>query len=157
MTTPRKHSGDQSGFSLVEVLIASVVLIVGITAVIAAFPQAYRTTTDAGRMSVLNHLINEKMEELRSLEITDSDLSIATHPAQANDSGGNKYYPVPGLSEEYSLRWVVSAGPTDGGGTAEPEMRTVVVQATFMTRYTTAGAPLTTERSIEVRSLTYLY
>ena len=148
---------EDSGFTLIEVLIATVLLALGLTAVLAVFPQAYRTTTGAGRMSVLNHLVNQKMEELRSLALTDSDMSIGIHPAQSTDSDGNKYYAVAGFDEEYSLRWIIAAGPTDGTGTAEPEMRTVVVQATYDTRYNNSGVAQTTDWSIEVRSLSYVY
>ena len=157
MRAPLADVRKDSGFTLVEVLIATALLAIVLTSVLTVFPQAYHTTTNAGRVSVLNHLVSEKMEELRSYALTHADLSNGIHPTQATDSNGDNYYPVPGFGEQYSLRWIVGPGPTDGTGTAEPNMRTVVVQATYMTRYTSGGAALTTDLSLEVRALTYVY
>ena len=68
--------------------------------------------------------------------------------AQAFDSAGQRYYPVSGFDEDTSLRWQVSAGPTDGTGTAEPDIRTLAVEATYLVRYTAGGAPITGENSL---------
>ena len=144
-----RGTGSQSGFSLIEVLVASVILIVGVVGMLAAFPQAFRNTTNSGREAVLNHLTMEKAEELRGLPLAHADLAVGTHPAQVFDSGGQRYYPAVGFGEEISLRWRVSAGPTDGTGTAGPEIRTVVVEATYLVRYTMAGAPITSDNSLE--------
>ena len=138
----------ESGFSLVEVLIASVLLIVGVVSMLAVFPQSFRNSTNSGRAAVLNHLAVEKIEELRGLLLTHDDLTVGTHPAQGSDSTGQKYYPATGFDEDVSLRWRVSAGPTDGDGIAEPDIRTVVVEATYRVRYTLAGEPITNENSL---------
>ncbi len=140
---------SEAGFSLVEVLVASVLLIVGVVGMLTIFPQAFRNTTNSGREAVLNHLAMEKVEELRGLPLTHADLGVGIHPAQAFDSVGARYYPATGFGEEVSLRWEVSAGPTDGTGTAEPDIRTVVIDATHLVRYTAGGAPITGENSIE--------
>ena len=144
-----RETESQAGFSLVEVLVASVLLIVGVVGMLAIFPQAFRNTTNSGREAVLNHLTMEKVEELRGLPLAHADLSLGFHPAQAFDSAGQRYYPAPGFDEDVSLRWQVSAGPTDGAGTAEPDIRTVVVEATYLVRYTAGGAPITNENSLE--------
>ena len=151
-----RRTESQSGFSLIEVLVASVILIVGVVGMLAAFPQAFRNTTNSGREAVLNHLTMEKNEELRGLPLAHADLAVGTHPAQAFDSAGQRYYPATGFAEEISLRWQVSAGPTDGTGTAEPDIRTVVVEATYRVRYTTAGVPITDGNSLEASFETFL-
>ena len=140
---------SQAGFSLVEVLVASLLLIVGVVGMLTVFPQAFRNTTNSGRETVLNHLMMEKVEELRGLPLAHADLGAGTHPAQAFDSSGARYYPVSGFGEEVSLRWLVSAGPTDGTGTAEPDIRTIVIEATYLVRYTAGGAPITGDNSLE--------
>ena len=61
-----------------------------------------------------------------------------------------------GFNEDVSLRWQVSAGPTDGTGTAEPDIRTIVVEATYLVRYTAEGAPITGENSLEASVGTFL-
>jgi len=60
------------------------------------------------------------------------------------------------MNEAYSLRWVVAAGPTDQSGTPEPNMKTVTVEATFLMRYTSGGAPLVTPNSIETVFQTFV-
>ncbi len=152
----RARSSQQSGFALIEVLIASIVMIIGVFGILAVFPNAYHTTTASGRVSVLNHLAAEKIEQLRSLDYAAAELSAGIHPALGTDSSSNKYYPVPGFGEEHSLRWTVSDGPTDGGNNPEPEMKTIVVEATYLTRYTVAEAPIETAQSLGVVFRTYL-
>ena len=139
----------QAGFSLIEVLIASLLLVVGVVGMLAVFPQAYRDSTNSGRALALNHLAAEEIEVLRGLPLTHADLTVGIHPTPATDSAGQWYYPVPGFDEDFSLRWQVSAGPTDGTGTAEPGIRTVVVEATYRVRYTIAGVPITDQNSLE--------
>ncbi len=148
-TAHRSAGGAESGFTLIEVLIASVLMLVGVFGMLAVFPQAYGNSRDAGRVSVLNHLAAEKLEALRALNYSNSDLDPGLHPTLQNDSSGAKYYPVPGFNEAYSLRWTVLDGPTDGGGNPEPDIKTVVVEATYLTRYTLLGIPITADRSLE--------
>ena len=144
-----RETGSQAGFSLVEVLVASVLLIVGVVGMLAIFPQAFRNTTNSGREAVLNHLTIEKVEKLRGLALAHADLTVGVHPAQVFDSAGQRYYPVSGFDEDISLRWQVSAGPADGTGTAEPDIRTIIVEATYRVRYTAGGAPITGDNSLE--------
>ena len=150
------RSNDQSGFTLVEVLVASLVLVVGVLGMLAVFVQAFNDTTNSGRSVVLNHLAAEKLEELRSLPFDVDELSTGTHPDQANDATGQKYYPAPGFDEDISLRWEVGAGPTDGSGTPEPSIKTIVVEATYRVRYTVEGVPITSATSLEASSGTLI-
>lgn len=43
--------GDGSGFTLVEVLVASMILVVALLTLASMFPMGYRQITDAGRMT----------------------------------------------------------------------------------------------------------
>jgi len=43
--------GDRSGFTLVEVLVASMILVVALLTLASMFPMGYRQITDAGRMT----------------------------------------------------------------------------------------------------------
>jgi uncharacterized protein (TIGR02598 family) len=142
--------------TLVEVLVASVIMIVGLLSVMAIFPQSMGTARESSRILVLNRLATEQLEELRSLNYEDSDLSSGTHPTLQFDSNGDRYYPVTGFPEEYSLRWAVQAGPTDGSGTAEPNMKTIVVEATYWVRYTAGGVPIENPGSVTTQFQTLL-
>ena len=54
MKTSRKivrTLGDGSGFTLVEVLVASMILVVALLTLASMFPMGYRQITDAGRMT----------------------------------------------------------------------------------------------------------
>jgi len=145
-----------SGFTLIEVLVASVIMIVGVFGLMAVFPQAYRTTKDSGRQSVLHHLASEKLDELRSLDFDHSDLGTGVHPPAQTDSTGATYYPVPGFDEVYSLRWTVLPGPTDGTGTPMAGMKTVVVEAAHNVRYDAFGNPLASPRGPTTTLRTFL-
>lgn len=145
----RSSTSTQSGFTLIEVLVASLLMLIGVFGLLATIPQAYSISKDAGRVSVLNHLVSEKLEALRALDYSSTDLDPGTHPVQQSDTTGARYYPVPGFNEAFSMRWTVLDGPTDGGGNPEANMKTIVAEATYMTRYTTLGVPITTEKSLE--------
>ena len=131
-------------------------MIVGLVSVMAVFPQSLGTARESSRILVLNRLATEQLELLRSLNYEDSDLSSGAHPTLQFDSDGDRYYPVTGFPEEYSLRWAVQAGPTDGSGTAEPNMKTIVVEATYCVRYTAGGAPIENAGSVTTRFQTFL-
>ncbi len=147
---------DERGFSLIEVLVASVIMIIGVLGLLAVFPQSLNSTRQSGRMSVLNHLVTQKLEQLRAQDLSDADLALGTHPTIATDSRGDRYYPVPGFPELYSLRWTVTAGPTDATGTAEPDLRTVAIEATHLVRYDLLANPVSRPNSREATSLTFV-
>jgi hypothetical protein len=142
--------------TLVEVLVASVVLTVGVLGLFAVFPQALGSARDSSHKLVLQQLANEKLESLRALDYDDLDLALGIHPTQQADSNSAHYYPVPAFPEEYSLRWTVQAGPTDGGGTAEANMKTIVIEATYRVRYTLAEVPIVQDGGFTTRVHTYL-
>ncbi len=146
----------QAGFTLVEVLLASVIMLVGVFGLLAAFPQAFRSAKESGHRSVLNHLVSERLDDLRSLDYSDTLLSLGTHPAQVLDSQNQRYYPVSGFPEEFSLRWTVQSGPTDQSGTAEAQMKIVVVEGTYRVRYTSSGAAIEEADSSTIIVPTYL-
>lgn len=146
----------EAGFTLVEVLLASAIMLIGVFGVLSTFPQAFRSVKESGQRSVLTHLVSEKLEELRSLDPAHSSLGAGVHPATAFDSQGRHYYPVPGFPEEFSLRWTVQGGPTDGSGTAEAGLRTVIVEGTFLVRYTVSGTPIEQTGSITLVAPTVL-
>ena len=154
--TPSPTASPQEGLTRVEVLIASVILMVGVLGAMAVFPQAIGAAHQSSHRLVLNQLTNEKLESLRALDYNHDDLTVGVHPPQQFDSHGEVYYAVPGFAEDYSLRWTVQTGPTDGSGTAEPNIKTVVVEATYWVRYTLGGVPIEDDASLSIQVQTYL-
>ena len=88
---------DQAGFTLIEVMVASLIMLIGVFGIIAAFPKAFSTTVDAGKTMVLNHLAAAKMDELRALGFSHSDLNIGTHGTLVAHSGGDYLQSFPNL------------------------------------------------------------
>ena len=146
---------SESGFTLVEVLVASLIMIIGVFGVLASFPHAFRSAKESGHRSVLNHLVGERLDNLRSLDYADTSLALGTHPAQQIDSQSQRYYPVPGFPEEFSLRWTVTNGPTDQSGSSVVKMKIVVVEGTHLVRYTASGTPIAEIDSVTVVTPTY--
>ena len=97
MTENKKRARRaDGGFTLVEALIAVVVMSIGTFSLLAVFPQALDSVRKSGNTSILNHLASAKVEELRLLDYADTDLDIGTHPSLSTDGNGKKYYAVSG-------------------------------------------------------------
>ena len=135
---------------------ASLIMMVGVFGILAAFPHAFRSAKESGHRSVLNHLVSEKLDDLRSEDYSDSTLALGTHPTQELDTHHDLYYPVSGFPEEFSLRWTVSNGPTDKSGASVALMKIVVVEGTYLVRYTSSGTPIEETDSVTVVVPTYL-
>jgi prepilin-type N-terminal cleavage/methylation domain-containing protein len=76
------RSGER-GISLVEVLIALVVLSVGIMAIGGIFPAGTRTEMQTRMQSSANYYAQLKLEELRAIPWDDPALNAGRHPAGA--------------------------------------------------------------------------
>src|SRR5882762_3154842 len=82
--SPRPDSSGRSserGISLVEVLIALVVLSVGIMAVGGIFPAGTRTELQTRMQSTANYYAQQQLEQLRALHWDDAALNAGRHPA----------------------------------------------------------------------------
>ena len=89
----------QAGVTLVELLIALIVLSVGLMAVSQLFPAGTRNQQRDQLMTLAIHSAREKIEQLQGRAWSDPDLTIGRHPAgSAVDSipGGNlqRWYDV---------------------------------------------------------------
>ena len=117
---------DQRGTTLVELLVSLLILSVGIIGTIAVLPQAYKGITRAGRVSTLNHLGYQKLDELRTRaaeDWTDTNVTAGNHPATAIQRMVGSSMP------NYSITWVV----TDDRPAGETgEIRTIVVEVGYM-------------------------
>jgi type IV pilus assembly protein PilV len=104
--------GNQSGFTLLELLIATVILAIGLLGVAALQTVAIQGNVEGNDFTLASTMIGEKIEELRNMDFAD----IADHTdyvlvdgkvPQVQDAEPN--------SGEYLTRVVdVSDGPVDG-------------------------------------------
>ena len=62
-----RRLGDSRGFTIVEVLIASVVLLVAVLTLGAMFPVGYKQVADAGRMTLAVTAARQILEDLGAL------------------------------------------------------------------------------------------
>lgn len=111
----RRKSED--GFSLIEILVAGLFLIVAVVAILSLLPHAYTRVSRAGDLSVINHLGQQKIDELRSLPYTDANLA----------AGASHFDYGEGEEGLYTVKWdVVNDSPSAG-------MKSVTVEVGFKT------------------------
>jgi prepilin-type N-terminal cleavage/methylation domain-containing protein len=73
--------GSERGITLIEVLIALVVLSIGIMAIGGIFPASTRTQLQTRSLGTANYFAEQKAEELQTLHWTDPNLTTGRHPA----------------------------------------------------------------------------
>ena len=79
---PLSHSlRSEHGATLIELLMALVVLAIGVLAVAQMFPASSRGQTRDRMRSVGNNYAQSKIEELETLTWADAGLSVGRHPA----------------------------------------------------------------------------
>ena len=90
----------QKGFTLLEVMIAVLIMSIGILGLAGLQIVATRTNSFSNQMTVGITLGQDKLEELRNLAYDDTQLSAGTHPDSGNpikgvgDMGFNRSWSV---------------------------------------------------------------
>lgn len=142
--TSKRHFGGEAGYSLVEVLVAILLLSAAIIPMVGMFDAGLRAAVVGGNYDKGRALANEKLEEVRSLPYKSPD------PAAANTANSvvEKYAPPgPPPSTEGMFVYTVktkyvdadfSSNPVDSP--IKPQMR-VTVEVRWQTNksYTTTG------------------
>jgi len=77
----RWHVASEEGITLVELMIALVVLSVGLLAVGQMFPAGSRSQNQNRMRSSANYYSQEKIEELSALQWADNNLTVGRHPS----------------------------------------------------------------------------
>jgi prepilin-type N-terminal cleavage/methylation domain-containing protein len=99
MPIPRTHTRER-GATLIEVMIALVVLTVGILAVAQLFPVGSGRQARDRMLTTANYLAVQKVEQLTRLTWNDADLAVGTHgPETVGETG------------RFSRRWIVESMP----------------------------------------------
>lgn len=88
-----KTRWNEKGMSLIEVLIAAMILVVGIAGILTAFPAAYTNVVTSGEESKATAFAQEKIEELKNLPFS----------AGPFDNSGNPEVPEPGYTRSWTI------------------------------------------------------
>jgi len=80
----KKKKMGEIGFTLVELLVAIVLLGVGILALASLFPLSSHNVSQAGMNTKATAYVQEKIENLQNLTYNDPDLSEGTHSDTLN-------------------------------------------------------------------------
>lgn len=86
MRSPRPHqtsSPDTRGATLIELMVALVVLAIGVLAVSQLFPAGARGQVKDRMLSTGSYYAQEKLEELEARDFNDPELSFGRHPPGA--------------------------------------------------------------------------
>jgi len=108
MRAPHLAESAERGATLIEMLIALVVLSIGILAVGQMFPAAQRSQLDSRLLTAANYYAQQKIEYLSTLPSSDANLTAGRHPAgSACDSLGPtkewlRYYQVTAMASPLS-------------------------------------------------------
>lgn len=104
MVMPHPVPARARGFSLIETLIALVVLSVGILALARLFPSASRAQEQAKMSETATFYAQERMERLSAVSWSDTALSVGRHPpGTATENLGasgawHRYYTVTAMA-----------------------------------------------------------
>lgn len=117
---PRRPPLGRRGFSVVELMVALVVLGLGILGLANLFPLGGRMQMRDRMRTSAADLAQQKMEQLRLLSWSDANLDVGTHPTVSGETLT--------LQDEgtYQRYWIV----TQGTGTFS-DMKQVVVRVTW--------------------------
>ena len=128
---------EESGFTIVEVLIGIVILAVGLLAIAALQVSAMRTNSFAGNLSKANAYAQGKMESLIALPYDHVDLKD-----ELEDVGTPTNYTDPSPPPGYAISWTVD---TDNPIPATKQVR---VRVLWLERGQTKSTVMTTFKSI---------
>ncbi len=97
MSARIRFRDGQSGFTIVEALVALTIFGIGTILLMQLAPRASQTANHARALSTANGLALAKIEELRGLPDTHADLADGTHDDPANP-----------IDDNYERRWDVT-------------------------------------------------
>jgi len=131
-TADRRTSAGERGFSLLEVLFATTMLVVGVAGLAQLFALSTRTNTSARATTFASLLAQQKMEQLRGLTwgfdtlglpLTDTSTNIAA--AVESPTGGTGLTPSPtgtlGSNTNGYVDYLDATGKSLGSGSNPPQ------------------------------------
>ncbi len=113
---------DEDGFTIIELIVASFVLLVGILGVLAMLTGALRTTTTSNTRVAATNLARELGEAARSLDYDDLVASVARTRLQARGYGSGTPWTIERRGVTYTVGATTCAfdDPADGYAATPP-------------------------------------
>jgi Tfp pilus assembly protein PilV len=142
---------DESGLTLVEILVAVALILVGLVAVMQAFPLATQGTDTGRRQSTANFLAEQKIEEIKAWALAPSprgfDNVPTCNPSCTGLSGALAVFNLEGFNSisgygDYGRTVVVQNGPA---------ANTKLVRVTASYRQVNGGTQVSVETLIAKR------
>jgi len=96
---PGRLVREESGFTLLELMIAALVLSIGIIAIVGVFDSSRRLTTVAEKKEVAAHHAEAELERIQALPF--SAVALTSTPAHSTDSTNPDYYVSSGSPSSY--------------------------------------------------------
>jgi prepilin-type N-terminal cleavage/methylation domain-containing protein len=103
--TPTRLACDDSGFTLIEVLIAIAIFSIGLMAMGALQARSLMATGDVARKTEAWTIVDEQVALLKQLPFYD-DVSAQSFPADLVDDGN--WHTVNRLDGRYTVHWLVT-------------------------------------------------
>lgn len=75
MKNVRKH-GSESGFSILEAIVGSIILVLGLASVLAVATQGYRYIGDMRRESRSSQVLQQRLEDIRLMTVWTNILAL---------------------------------------------------------------------------------
>jgi type II secretory pathway pseudopilin PulG len=112
---------DESGFGLIETLVAIIILVIGLLAVLQLFDVSTRTTYRAEQSQVANDVAQREIEKIRNLDY--DQIAMTSLPTFVDDDNDPRQR-VEGTRFDAGnngslFEMVHNGGPLDGGGTVQ--------------------------------------
>jgi len=105
MTPVRGRRSAERGMTMVEMLVALIVLSIGLLGIAAIFPSGRRFSNRDRLMTTAVDLAQQKVEQIRTLPYSDPALAIGIHPTASGETVGS--------NNQYVRWWTVTQIATD--------------------------------------------
>jgi prepilin-type N-terminal cleavage/methylation domain-containing protein len=113
----RRRLEAQDGFTLIEVLVAITILVIGIFGTVATFDHSRKATTSSERIESMAHLAQSESEKLTALAYASIGLTAADVTANATNSGTSDTWDprtfIQNAPKKFSPDWQNTAAKED--------------------------------------------
>lgn len=92
---------SEEGFTLIEILVATVVLGIGLISLAALFPYGSKAGFDARKTTEAVDLATQQLERLRLKSYSDAELAAGWHPSASGEAVGS--------GDTFTRRYLVTA------------------------------------------------